>query len=417
MREERNTERILKEHLEGLAAPQDAERDTRLLGAALAAMARVSPPVPPSTGRVGWPLFGRRTPVLAAAGALLALVAVLLVSRPSRSVWAIELAIEALRPYKACHFTLTLPEGTVFDCWAEAEPSGEVSGSITMRGSNGAVIWVRGDRTYYYDAQDNRVEVDDAKTAGFSPWLGAEWFQVMAIAQDIRTLFATDPATGRQRVIMTGSMTTTIGPISWSVEFDQETKLPIAYTQWDNLRRSGPPSSSITAITYYEDLPDSTFAVEVPPGVAFTQKAIVLPEANLDLLARLTRPDDGLRVAGMPRAEAARRILERVYQASMAGDLESVRRLCPLTRTWSDEMMKAFIVPDEEAKRLAEVVSIGPIGREGDNRLGPFVVLPVRLKTRAGKVWEEKQIVQFQTIGGEESCVVCGPYGMPVEVR
>ena len=417
MRETRNTERMLKEHLQGLAVPHDAERDARLLGAALAAMERLSPPVPPPTSRVGWAVFGRRTPILAAAGAVLAVVAALLVTRPSPSVWAIELAIEALKQYKACHLTLTGPGGTVFDCWAEAEPSGQASGPITMRGSNGALIWVQGDRTYYYDPQTNRVEVDDAKTAGFTPWLGSEWFRTIATAQDARTLFATDPATGRRRVVMTGSMTTATGPISWSVEFDEETKLPISYTQWDNLRRSGPPSSLITAITYYEDLPDGTFAVEVPQDVSFTQKAIVLPEANLDLLARLTGPDDGMPVAGMPRAEAARRILERVYQASMAGDLESLRRHCPLTRTWSDEMVKAFIVPEEEAKRLAEVVSVGPISREGNNRLGPFVVLPVRLKTRAGRVWDEKQIVQFQTIGGEEYCVVYGPYGMPSEVR
>jgi hypothetical protein len=37
--------------------------------------------------------------------------------------------------------------------------------------------------------------------------------------------------------------------------------------------------------------------------------------------------------------------------------------------------------------------------------------------TRDGRVWDEKEIVQFRRIGGAEPCVVYGPYGIPSEVK
>jgi hypothetical protein len=302
----------------------------------------------------------------------------------------------------------------VFDCWAKAEPSGELSDEVVLKGTNGGVVWVKDNKTYYYDPQRNAVEVDDAKTAGFSPWLGPELFKLVSKANDARTVFGKDPTTGRGRVVMTGSLTTAFGPTSWSIEFDEDTKLPISYTQWDNTHRRGAPKLSIVKITYFEDLPDSFFAVDIPPNVTYAPKPIVLPEANV---APLGNPHDGIRTEGLTHGQAARQILEQVYKASMNGDLQVMRRLCPLSATWSDELLKAVIMPDEGGKRLVEVVEIGTICREGSSHLGPFVVVPTRLKTRDGRVWDEKQIVQFRRIDGQESCVVYGPYGMVSEVK
>jgi hypothetical protein len=39
------------------------------------------------------------------------------------------------------------------------------------------------------------------------------------------------------------------------------------------------------------------------------------------------------------------------------------------------------------------------------------------LKTKDGRLWDEKQIVQFRHLAGKESCVVYGPYGMVAEVK
>lgn len=403
------SERLLRQYLEHLPVPPEEGRDARVLADALAAMRREKPR-PELRLASRWRLPAR----LAAAG--LATVALLLVltHKFSRPAWALEQAIEALQKFKACNISLIVPGGEMFDCWARAEPSGELSAEIVMKGSSGSMVWVKQCRTYFFNPRLNRVEVDDAKTAGFSPWLGPQLFRMIARAGDARTVSGTDPATGRERVVMTGSMVTTIGPISWSVEFDRETKLPVSYTQWDNPHRRGEPSTLIVKIIYYRDLPDSVFSLTIPPHATTTPKPIVFPESNLDLLVD---PADGMPVSGLAREEAAREILKRVYRASMAGDLAEIRRLCPLTRTWSDELMKSVIVPEDEGKRLAEVVDLGPLLREGSTRLGPYMVVPSRLKTRDGKLWDEKQIVLFRQLDGQESCVVYGPYGMICEVR
>jgi hypothetical protein len=349
-----------------------------------------------------------------AAGVAAVVVMVSIAGRFSRPVWALDQVIAAMQKHKACNLTMIDSAGVVYDLWAKAEPSGELSDEVTLRGTNGTVIWVKVGKTYYYDPKANTVEVDDAKTAGFSPWLGPELMRMIAKADDAQTRYGKDPTTNRDLVVMTGSMTTVAGRTSWSVEFDRETKLPVALKQWGNPRKSGAPSLSIVRIVYYQDVPRGFLTVDVPENATFRQKPIILPEENLALLGN---PNHGIATDGLTRTQASRRILEEVYRASIAGDPSAIRRLCPLTAAWSDELLRAVILNEDESKRLAEVVEIKPISREGYNRLGPFVVVPVRLKTRDGRLWDEKQIVQFRQIDGHDSCVVYGPYGMISEVK
>lgn len=414
MSKTRDTERLLETYLEHVHAPGRGAPDPKVLASALAAMYEAKPQTVPANRPIWRTIMKSKTTKLAAALVLGAALFVTLFGRLTQPAWALEQVIAAMRKYQGCNVTVIDSSGLTFDCWARAVPSGEFSDELVMKGSNGGAIWVKGNKTYYYDPQRNVVEVDDAKTAGFSPWLGPELFKLVAKADDAKTVFGTDPSTGRGRVVMTGSLTTAFGPCSWSIEFDEDTKLPTSYTQWDNTRRSGAPKLSIVKITYFENLPDSLLAVDIPQNVAYTPKPIVLPEANVALLGN---PEHGIRTEGLTRDQAARRILEQVYQASMAGDLQTIRKLCPLTATWNDGLLEAVIVGDEESKRLAEVLEIGTICREGSTRLGPFVVVPTRLKTRDGRVWEEKPIVQFRHLEGRESCVVYGPYGILAEVK
>jgi hypothetical protein len=414
MSQARDTERLLETYLEHLPTPEGAEGDAQMLADALTAMHRTKQQTV-LPGREIWrTIMKSRTVKLAAAVVVVALLFVTFFGKLTQPVWAIDQAIKAIQKYKACNVTIVDSAGVMSDCWAKAEPSGELSDELLLKSGNGAVVWVKDNKTYYYDPHRNIVEVDDAKTAGFSPWLGPELFKLVAKADDAQTIFGKDPTTGRGRVVMTGSLTTALGPMSWSIEFDEDTKLPTAYTQWDNTHRSGAPKFSIVKITYFEDVPDSLLVADVPANVTYAPRPIVLPEANIALLAN---PNDGIRTEGLTHEQAAHQILEQVYEAAMAGDLQMMRKLCPLTATWSDELLKAAVMPDEEGRRLVEVLEIGTICREGSDRLGPFVVVPTRLKTEDGRVWDEKQIVQFRRINGQESCVVYGPYGMLSEVK
>jgi hypothetical protein len=217
--------------------------------------------------------------------------------------------------------------------------------------------------------------VDDGKTAGFTPWPGPELMKMIALAGDARTTYAKDVATGRDLVMMTGAMTTAAGRVSWFMEFDKETRLPVSMEVWNGPERSGPPSFSILRIAYHESLPERALSVHVPEGATFTLKPIVLPDANLALLEN---PNQGIPVEGLTRAQASRRILEQVYEAIIARDLAKIRVLCPLTASWSDQLLRTAILREgDEGRRPTAIVDIGGIAREGRNRIGPFAVVPV----------------------------------------
>jgi hypothetical protein len=414
MRDIKETEEMVKRHLREPYPAKDTDPEDRILADALAAMRRAKPRPELPSREIGRALV-KSTSARLAGGVAVMLLVVAIATRVGRPVWAMEETVAALQKYRACNLTLLLGPGVAYDFWAKAEPSGELSGDVTLRGSNGSVIWVKDNKTYYYDQGSNTVEVDDAKTAGFQPWLGPKLFRLIEKAEDARASYAKDPASGRELVVMTGSMLTVAGHISWSVEFDRETKLPVALKEWENPRGSGAPAVSAVRITYYQELPKDALKAEVPAGAIYRDKPIVLPDGNLE---RMGNPDQGISAEGMTRVEAARKILEQAHQAIIAGDLASIRKLCPLTGGWSDEMLRTLLVNEEdESMRPTEVVEIGGIVREGYDRVGPFVVLPVRVKTKDGRLWDQKHIVQFRLIGGRESCVVYGPYGMTSELK
>jgi hypothetical protein len=412
----KDTEHLVEAYLDNLRTPDDAEVGERILTDAVVTMRRTTNEQSLPLNRSVWRMIMKSKATKLAAAAIIvgSVLSVTFFGKLTKPAWALEQAIKAMQKYKAVNTIIVEAGGVVYDCWARAEPSGKCSDELLVKGSNGAVVWVKDGKTYFYNPQTNTVWVDNAKTAGFGPWLGPELVELLSKANDSRTVYGRDPTTGRDRVIMTGSMTNITGPISWSCEFDVETKLPVSFSQWDNLGRNGAPKTSLVKITYFEDLPDSFFAVSIPANAVYSEKPVVIPEANLGLLGN---PRHGIPTEGLTQEQACRQILEQLYQAAIDGDLKTIRKLSPLTETWSEELLKAVICPEDSDKRLVEVVEIGNIAQYGTSKLGPIAVVPTVLKTKDGKVWREKQIIQFRRIDGKESCVVYGPYGIASEVK
>ena len=412
----KDTEHLIEAYLDNLRAPEDAKVDERILTDALVTMRKTTKAQTLPSNISMWRIIMKSKVTKLAAAVIIigGVLSLTFLSKLTKPAWALEQTIKAMQKYKAVNAMVVEAGGVVYDCWAQAEPSGAYSDEVILKGSNGAVVWVKDGKTFFYNPQTNTVEVDNAKTVGFGPWLGPEMFELLSKANDSRTVYGRDPTTGRDRVIMTGSGTNMTGPISWSFEFDVETKLPVSFSQWDNLGRNGAPKTSLVKITYFEELPDSFFVVDIPADAVYTEKSVVIPEANLGLLGD---PRHGIPTEGLTHEQACRRILEQLYKAAIDGDLKTVRKLSPLTETWSEELLKAIICPEDTNKKLVEVVDIGGITQQGSSKLGPIAVVPTLLKTKDGKVWREKQIVQFRRIDGKESCVVYGPYGIGSEVK
>lgn len=415
MRTTRDTERLLETYFENLPTPEGNTGGRRVLGDALAEMQATKEGQMVTSRLALWSMIMKsKTTKLAVVTILSTVLIIMTFGKWTQPVWAIEQAIEAMQKYRAVHAIAVDSAGIVFDCWARSDSSGTSSDEILLKNINGGAVWVKDNKTYFYNPQTNVIEFDDAKTVGFAQWLGPELFDLITKANNCRTVRGKDLTTGRDRIIVTGNLTDISGTSSWSYEFDDETKLPVSCVQWDNADRRGTPKVSIMKVTYFEELPDSYFVVDIPKNVLYREKAFEIPEANLMLL---NDPQHGISTEGLTQDQACRRILEQIYKAAIIGDLSTVKQLAPLAGSWNDEMVKAIIFPDDVGKRLVQIVEIGSICRMGSSKLGPIAIIPVVLKTGDGKVRQEKQIVQFRRIDGKESCVVYGPYGIPSELK
>jgi hypothetical protein len=356
---------------------------------------------------------------LAAAAVILIVALYMLIGNSGSAAWAIEQTIEVLRNFGAVYMVGTVMDeyGAQKQCeiWMRASKERTLSKDAVMHIiDNGVVLWVEDGNTYTYIPQNNTVYCENAITAGVTQWPGPVLFDLLASAKDIETIRGVDSATGRKQVTLLCSFIGSLGPQSYFVKFDVETKLPIELAQWNNLDRRGAPFFHAQRITYYEDLPDSIFKVEYPGNAHRVEKELTIPESSIGLLSD---PQYGISAEGLSKEEAARLILRRVYQAWIDEDFNEFRKLCPGGSAWSDEFLRYLVHGKNPQQRVVEIVKIGSICKEGYSKLGPIVAVPCVVKTKGGTMREDKMVVQFRSIGGKTSCVFHGPYGLSREIE
>jgi hypothetical protein len=291
--------------------------------------------------------------------------------------------------------------------------AGTSSSDALIKLDDGIMQWTKDNSTYTYVPDQNTILYEDAVTLGISHWLGPELFKLLMTLKDTKTTYVRDPATGRKLAILSASLTDAVGPKSFQIEFDVETKLPTSIKNWDNLRRKGRPTFSTTKIRYFEQLSDSTFSVETPADAKYIEKPIFIPEANLDILSN---PDCGISAEGLTKEQACQKILSQLFNAVIEGDLKLIRNLVPLSSLWNEESLKN-ILRIGQTDEIVEVLQIGKISKENSSRLGPIAVVPITTKRRDETIWQDKFVIQFRNIADRTSCVVHGPYGLPIQLE
>jgi hypothetical protein len=408
-----DTERLLQTHFDGVPTSRGTGSDRKVLADALAAMQQARREAAPS-GRMAWRtiMTSRWSRFAAAVGAAAAVLFVVLQTF-DEPAWALEEAIEALKKYRAVHIVGAIPGGTA-EIWMRASQSGTGSSDTVVRFGSGAVAWTDAGVSYYYDPSQNTLYFEHALTIGLSEWLGPELLDVLSTVENAKIVHGRDPATGRNRVTVLCSLVDVNGAQSFAIEFDRESKLPVAIRQWQNLDRSGPPSFDAFRIVYHEELPDSLFDVRVPAGAARVEKPLQIPDAAVGALANRA---DGIPADGLTQQEAAARVVRMLYQAVIDQDLDALKRVCPLCRNMGDEFVRAIVFKPGKDTRIVQVLDVGPIRRTGRSALGPIVAIPATLRLQNGSTVEEQMIVQFRQFGERLSCVVHGPYGQAREVR
>jgi hypothetical protein len=322
-----------------------------------------------------------------------------------------ERAIEALQKYKAVRMTGYTTAGggpAPAEIWARANATGTRSDECLAKSDN-FTAWVEDNKTYIYDHASKKVLVDPAITMGMDPWLGPKLLTTLAKMPDYKAIEGDDPATGQKQILVTASIESATGPQSFAIEFDAGTKLPVSMRHWQNVNRHGAPDFAFDKIVYFQDLPDSTFSFQPPPGVPFEQKPLTIPEANLSMLRN---PNSGIVTDELSRDEACQKLLGHFWDAVINDDLATIRHLCPLTTSWPDKLLLEVMAED----KVVELLKIGDIEQEGQSKLGRLALVPSRVRCQDGKVREIKIVVQFRETDQGRSCVIHGNYGYSVEV-
>lgn len=404
----------LSQVIRRLRVPPSPELDARV-HAAIQQAERSAPLIPPShepSLLVLLTLIMKKKSIRCTLGTALGLglIAVLLLNHSSTTAWAMEQTIAALQKYKALHivgYTASGGSAGPLEVWARANASATCSEACLARMGN-VTVWVEGKKTYAYEPGSNKVWVEPGITAGLNPWFGPKFMSTLVRMKDYQAHEGTDAATGQKRVLVTGSLPTALGPQSFLIEFDAQSKLPISMKGWRNSNRHGTPEFVFDKIVYFEDLPDGTFRFAPPPGAQFVDKPLLVPEENL---RGLGEPKSGIPADGLTREEACRELLEQFWAACIKEDMPRIHQLCPLTAAWPDGLFRDLGGQDE----IVKLLSIGGIERTGQSRLGPLALVPSRLQCKDGKVREIWMVVQFRETDQGTSCVVHGPHGNSIE--
>jgi hypothetical protein len=408
MKPSENIENLIKD----MPINTNPKKDREVLDDVMNAMeeSKKEPSIKINTWRV---IMQNRITKFGSAAAVLMILIYVLFGNSGRTAWAFEQAIEAVKNYKAVYMEGTIPDGS-FECWVRSDDTGTQSKDFVVKTSNGIIAWVKDGSTYAYVPQENNVYYEDAVTSGFSQWLGPELLEMLASMKSTRVLYGRDPETGRQRVTVMSSLFDATGPKSFVIEFDSETKLAVSMKQWDNMDMSGRPAFSAAKIIYYKDLTDGLFNVNIPGNVKYVEKPLTIPEENIGLLSN---PNDGIPAEGLSGQEACEKILTDMWDAIIAGDIDTIKRLCPVCANLDDEFILQFIIRTGKGNQIVELVSIGKISKEGQTKLGTIAAVPVISKCKDGTKMEDKMIVQFRNFAGGPSCVIHGPYGISQQVN
>ncbi|MGA2915390.1 MAG: hypothetical protein ABSE89_05130 [Sedimentisphaerales bacterium] len=402
------------------SAVMPIEKDKQILDDALSAYEKskmnISADLQPGVWRII--MKSRITKLVSAAAVVLAAtLGILFLKQTAAPAWALSESIEALRNFGGLCMvgTVTIDgqeKGT--EIWMQANKSKTSSQDCLTHITNGIIQWVRDGSTYTYIPQENTVYYENAVTAGASPWLGPPLLEMLGKMEGTKIIKSKDPATGGGRATLIGSIQNVNGFNEYVIEFDTETKLPVAMKMWDHPDRSGPPTFEASKITYYEELSKDLFDVKLPGNPKYVEKPLTIPNENIGLLSS---PDDGISAEGLSQQQACEKIVKQIYEADIAGDVKQFKKLCPLARNWYDEDLRSFILRKGQGEQVVELIKIGQICKMGSSKLGPLAAVPVIFKHKDGIKAEDKMIVQFRQVGGKSSCVVYGPYGFTQEIE
>jgi len=229
---------------------------------------------------------------LATAAVIIILVAfgITFLDKSVTPAWAIEQSIEAMDQYKAVLIEGSQSERTwrengslelkPYRSWAVANEDQTMVEKYRTEVDGFLILTTNGQKTWRYDPNTNTVHVENRPYVASECWCGSQFLEQLKDFRDSgiftkwEETYGKDPATGRQRVFLTIAWLEERfnGPRSLWLEFDMESKLLVSLKQWENANWEGPATIVGEKVTYYENLPDNLFELEIPEGATVIEE-------------------------------------------------------------------------------------------------------------------------------------------------
>ena len=334
-----------------------------------------------------------------AAAAVIIIVAVFginILDKSATPAWAIEQTVEALRDANWVHFSGLAGAGDGiryrFDAWAAANKEGTQSEDVRFEiryKEHKQVVVVHKNVSYEYFSHNNTVYIKPGKQIIINPWVGSKFFEkIKESMTDLEVDYGKDQETGRDSVFVTCSYAPM--SMSWWFQLDLETKQPVRFKQWRNVRHEGEPEFDVEKIVYEEEVPEDLFEFEIPKGAKVVKTSL------------LDDPSYGMSAEEMTQNKACIQICTKYWQAMIDSNWAFTHKLRPLLSEKECNAMHSKNPP-------VELVEVGQPYQQEGCKIGPIVPCTVRFKDSTTR--DIKMIIKFREMDGKSSCIIAGTWG------
>jgi len=328
-------------------------------------------------------------PIAAAIIIIGALLSLTMFNKTVSSAYAIEETLKAMQQIETIHLFGKDWDENEFEMWIKLNPDTGIPDYVYHDYfTQNALVVSRPDKSYQYNS--NRVlinsgklyNIDTAPAKIFEQALKASKNPLIQADIDISHEYA--PETNNMVIVINFETANE----ARKIYIDPKTKLPIRIVGLKN-GQLGSIFKDIDYIEYNVELPQGIFEFEVTEGMKVVDMDLRMKQIN--------DPKNGISAKGLTEQEAVELLITDYWNAMIAGDEETARKLSPAYPKILD------------GSQLTELVKIGkPYIQNG---CGIGKVVPCRLRYIDGTLKEVRLIMRYRKHNDHESYTIAGTWG------
>lgn len=308
-----------------------------------------------------------------------------------KETYAFEQTLEAFRDVVTSHVWGRDWNDKEFEMWIQLDPNNGMPDYCRLYSPSDKYLAVsRPDQSYQYNENINQVQINSGRLFSFEVNPTRIFEELIKFSEmensgyKVNINYERDPES--KETIIVAIAETPMGEM-WKISIDPETKLPIRFNCLNNeIVRPGAVFKDIDKIEYNVELPEGIFDFEIPKDAK-----IIDHDLNNKLI---DDPQYGISTDGLTEQEAAEKIATAYWNALIAMDNETAKKVSPVFQHTAD------------SKLLVELVEIGDIYIEPGVGIGK--IIPCRLKYTDRSLKEWLVIIKQRNINGAPSCVIAG---------